>query len=133
MIRQGQFTETDWTDKTILIADDVKINFLLLKAMLGKTKAKLLWAQDGEQAIEFCKNNRNIDLVLMDFSMPRKNGCEATRQIKKMRRDLPVISQTTSGIGTYEFESLASTCDDYLVKPINKKRLIYKIGKYFNK
>ncbi|MDZ7743191.1 MAG: response regulator [Bacteroidota bacterium] len=125
--------EADWKDKTILVADDVKINFLLLQAMLGKTKAKILWAHDGVEAINYCKTNRNIDLVLMDFSMPKLNGWEATREIKKIRYDLPVISQTTSRMGTYEFDALASTCDDYILKPLNKENLIYKIGKYINK
>ncbi len=127
------FNQVDWTDKTILIADDVKINFLLLKAILGKTNAHLLWAEDGEQAIEYCRNNEDIDVVLMDYNMPKLNGFQATQQIKEFRQNLPIISQTTCSMGTHEFKALTSTCDDFILKPIDKKQLLSKIGQYIEK
>ena len=129
--RPGQH-HVDWADKTILVADDIKINFLLLKALLVNTNAKIIWAEDGEQAIEYCKNNKNIDLVLMDYNMPKIDGATATVIIKKFRRDLPVISQTTYSLGSTEFKTLSSTCDDYILKPIDKNQLISKIGKFIN-
>lgn len=126
----NNFKEVDWTDKTILIADDVKINFILLKGLLGKTNARILWAEDGEQAIEYCRINKNIDVVLMDYNMPKLDGCQATRQIKKFRNKLPIISQTNYAMGSHEFKELSSTCDDYIMKPIDKEQLLSKIGKY---
>jgi two-component system, cell cycle response regulator DivK len=129
----NQLNQVDWTNKTILIADDVKLNYLVLRAILGKTKANILWAEDGQQALEFCTQNQDIDVVLMDYNMPRLNGYEATKLIKKIRRDLPVISQTTYSMGSHEFDELVSNCDDYVVKPINRKKLLYKIDKLINK
>lgn len=128
-----RFAEVDWTNKVILIADDVRINYLLLKALLGKTKAQLLWAENGEQAIEYCKSNNQIDVVLMDYNMPKMNGYSATKKIKQFRNDLPVISQTTYSIGTHEFDELSSTCDDFILKPINKNKLLSVIGKHINR
>lgn len=127
------FTEADWTNKTILIADDVKINFLLLKAILGKTHANLLWAKDGEKAIEYCRSNTDIDVVLMDYNMPKVNGCQATKQIKQFREDLPIISQTSAAIGSCEFQDLTASCDDFILRPVEKKKLLNKIGKYLNR
>lgn len=125
--------EINWSNKTILIADDVKINYILLKALLGKTKANILWAEDGEKAIEYCKSQNNIDLVLMDYNMPKMDGCEATRIIKEFRSDLPVISQTTCALGTHEFDEMTTTCDDYILKPIDKTKLIHTISKHLKK
>ncbi len=128
-----KFAEADWTNKVILVADDVRINYLLLKALLGKTRAQVLWAEDGEQAIEYCKSNSRIDLVLMDYNMPKMDGYNATKQIKQFRNDLPVISQTTCSMGTHEFNELTSTCDDFILKPISKNKLLSVIGKHINK
>ncbi len=132
-LEKNKRKNVDWTNKVILIADDVKINYLLLKAILGKTRAHIIWAEDGEQAIEYCRNNTRVDVVLMDYNMPKIDGFQATREIKKFRNDLPIISQTTCSMGTHEFSALSSTCDDYILKPISKTQLISKIGKYIDK
>jgi len=130
---QKAVSQVDWHNKTILIADDVRINFLLLKALLGNTRARIIWAEDGEKAIEYCKNNNDIDIVLMDYNMPKIDGAQATVIIKKFRRDLPIISQTTYSLGSSEFKTLTSTCDDYILKPFDRNQLISKIEKFINR
>lgn len=132
ILKHSRRLHVNWADKTILVADDVRINFLLLKALLGNTNAKIIWAEDGEKAIEYCKSNKDIDVVLMDYNMPKIDGATATVIIKKFRRDLPVISQTTYSLGSTEFKALSSTCDDYILKPIDKNQLISKIGKFID-
>ena len=71
----------DWSDKTILIAEDVESNYLLLEVLLRKTKAKIIRAEDGEEVVDIFKasieksdNKKPFDLILMDIKMPKMNG-----------------------------------------------------------
>ncbi|MBS3808500.1 MAG: response regulator, partial [Bacteroidales bacterium] len=85
----------DWKDKTILIAEDEKINYLFMKTLFAPTGVEILWASNGEQAIDICRTSNHVDLVLMDRMMLDREGKEATRQIKVVNPDVPVIGQTS--------------------------------------
>lgn len=124
-------TETfNWSEKTILIAEDVASNYLFLEEVIGRTGAKILWAKNGQNAIEmFTKNN--IDLILMDIQMPLLNGFDATRAIKKINPKVPVISQTAYAMAEDRGKSIAAGCDDYISKPISSQKLLHLINKYF--
>lgn len=113
-------------DKTILVVEDDESSYELLKVFLKITEANILWSQNGIEAIELVKENPSIDLVLMDVNMPVMNGFEATRSIKKLRPTLPVIAQTAYAISGDKENAIESGCDDYLEKPIRKKKL-YKL------
>lgn len=123
--------KSDWSDKTILVADDAKINYLLFKTMLGNTRANVIWAKDGKGAVDICKSGP-VDLVLMDYQMPGMNGLEASLRIKKMKENMPVISQSSSREGSQEFASICSGCDDFIIKPVKKEHLLAKLGRYLN-
>ncbi len=118
----------DLSGKTILIAEDVESNFQLLETYLLKTNAKILWAQNGQEAIDFCKNNNDIDLILMDMQMPVLNGYEATKEIKKFRPELPIIAETAFALAGDKEKIIEAGCDDYVSKPI-KASLLYEIIK----
>lgn len=90
--------EYDWSSKTILIAEDTEMNYLFLVEALKPSNVKLLRAKDGEEAIEIFKNNPEIDLILMDINMPKLDGFETTREIKKINKDIPIIAQTALNI-----------------------------------
>ncbi len=124
-------TEYNWSDKTILIAEDEELNFKVLDSLLSKTKVSILRASDGEEAIEQCRGNK-IDLVLMDIQMPKKDGYEATFEIKKMYPYIPVIAQTSFAMGGEKEKCLEAGCDDYLSKPLDINELKLKIAKYFS-
>ncbi|WP_321516424.1 response regulator [Marinifilum fragile] len=124
-------TETfNWSEKTILIAEDVASNYLFLEEVIGRTGAKILWAKNGQNAIEMFTQN-NIDLILMDIQMPLLNGFEATRAIKKINPKVPVISQTAYAMAEDRGKSIAAGCDDYISKPISSQKLLHLINKYF--
>lgn len=72
----------------------------------------------------------DIDLILMDIRMPVMDGLEATKQIKSIRPELPVIAQTAYAFSEEKMQILSFGCDDYISKPIERKKLIELIDKY---
>lgn len=120
----------NWEEKTILIAEDDDANYLLLEKTLEKTGAKLMRAETGKDAVNYCKSHTEIDVVLMDIRMPIMDGIEATSQIKNFRNDLPIIVQTAFTMSSEKEKSFKAGCDDYISKPINIKELLATIYKY---
>ncbi|NOU46691.1 MAG: response regulator [Bacteroidales bacterium] len=118
-----------FVDKTILVVDDVKVNYLLIKAMLFRTGAKIIWAEDGFTALELVSTDPKIDLVLMDYNMPIMDGFETTLKIKMTRADLPVLSQSTYTDSPL-FDRANAPFDAYISKPIVPKTLIEEITKF---
>ena len=124
--------ENDFSDKTILIVEDIKSNFQYLETILKKFNIQILWVQDGNEAIQFCSDNPEIDLVFMDIKMPGLiNGYEATRQIKKLHPDLPIIAQTAYALFGDDKKAENAGCDDYITKPFKRKTINKIILKYF--
>ncbi len=110
-----------------LIAEDDKVNQLYLEIILSHANIKCISVTNGKLAVEACRNNRNIGIVLMDLKMPVMGGLEATKQIKQFRPDLPVLAVTAHGMkGDHEM-ALKAGCDDYLAKPFKKEVLLNKV------
>jgi PAS domain S-box-containing protein len=115
----------------ILVAEDDETNFYFLNALLTmETDAKILHAANGREAIELFKANPGIKLILMDLKMPEMDGFEATRQIKLINTDVYIIAITAYAMSGDEARIMASGCDGYLSKPINKKSLLEKISEF---
>lgn len=127
----GTDEELDWESKTILIAEDVENNYLIISFVLKKTGATIIWVKNGLEAVNVIKEGKNIDLILMDIIMPEMDGFEATRQIRKINPDIPVIAQTAYSYNRNEFEE--NIFDEYLLKPIWKNDLLQKCSKYLSK
>lgn len=117
--------------KTILIAEDEYSNYLYLEELLEGTDTRLIYASNGQEAVELCSANMDIDLVLMDIRMPVMNGYIATKQIKATRPGLPVIAQTAYSLET-DMKGLKGDFDDFILKPINKAIFRQKIQKYLS-
>ena len=122
-------TPLDWSDKTILIVEDVETNYQFIYIGLAKTKVKTLWSKDAAQSIVLCRDNKDIDLILMDLQLPDMNGLDATKIIREFRKDIPIIAQTAHALTGDREKSLNAGCDEYVSKPINRKELIQKITK----
>ncbi|OIP00401.1 MAG: response regulator [Bacteroidetes bacterium CG2_30_33_31] len=120
----------DWSDKLILIVEDIEANHMFIAAALKRTSAQLLWAKDGMEAVEMCREYESIDLVLMDIRLPKLDGYEATRQIKEFRPKLPIIAQTAYVMSNEKGKVLQAGCDDLITKPIRLNVLISTIAKY---
>jgi len=119
-----------WKGKTILIAEDEIVNYMFLEVLFEETGAILIHASDGKVAIDTVKANPDIHLVLMDIKMANINGLDATRQIKAIRPQLPVIAQTAYAMQDDEYKALQAGCNDYISKPIDANKLINLMKKY---
>lgn len=124
----ASITHQDWSNKTVLIAEDVNDNFLFLKTYLRKTKINVLWAKDGQEAIDMCAKDSTINIVLMDIRMPNVDGYEATAEIKKSNPKMPVIAQTAYALNSDYQKVFDSGCDDYITKPILGASLLDKMA-----
>ncbi len=116
--------------KKILVAEDDAYIVKYLEMALKPLKLKMVVANNGEDALEYVKNDPEIALVLMDIRMPVMGGHEATRLIKKLRPELPIIAQTAFALAGDKEKALESGCDDYISKPINRTQLIELIEKH---
>ncbi len=116
--------------KTILVVEDDIHSTLLLEIILKPTKATILNAKDGFEAIEVCKKNTNIHIILMDVQLPKLDGLKTAKEVKKILPHVPIISQTANAMHQDKQKSLDAGCVDYITKPINKKELLQKIAKY---
>ena len=114
--------------KVILIAEDVEFNYRYLERVLNKNQdVKIFWAKNGLEAVDLSKNHPEIDLVLMDIQLPEMNGLDATKIIKSIHRNLPIIAQTAYATQIDIDTCFNAGCDDVLVKPINRINLLGKI------
>ena len=114
--------------QTILIAEDVDSNFLLLKTLIGNNY-NLLWAKDGNEAVALFKKHQP-DLILMDIKMPRMDGLEATRLIRSYSREVPIIALTAFAFESDREKALESGCNDFLTKPVSQSALEKALDKY---
>jgi CheY-like chemotaxis protein len=119
------------TTSSILVAEDDETNFFYLKALLKpNTFAEIIHASNGKEAVDKFMQNSDIGLILMDIKMPVMDGLEATRQIKAINRNVPIIAITAYAMAGDENIALEAGCDYYLTKPINKKLLLDKIAEF---
>ena len=113
----------------ILIAEDDPSSYLLLKLTLN-SNFKILKAVEGQEAVNLCKSNPEIEFVLMDIKMPGMNGLEATREIKRIRKNLPIIAVTAYAETGMREKCHDAGCDDYISKPIEKIQLFSILSKF---
>ena len=109
--------------KTVLLVEDQKYNLLVLKKMLERSGINVIPAENGLEAVNVCKENKNIDLVLMDIKMPVMDGYNAMKEIKKILPDMKVIAETAYALSGDKSRILEAGFDGYLPKPITMKSL----------
>ncbi len=117
--------------KTLLVVEDEESNYFLLERILKRTNANVVWAKNGIDAINMTSAG-NIDLVLMDIRMPVMDGYEATAEIRKFNRTIPIIAQTAYALKGEKERSMAAGCDGYISKPIDPKEFLDTIINILN-
>jgi CheY-like chemotaxis protein len=124
----------NWSKKLkILIAEDDQTSEMLISIMVNTFGREILRVVTGTDAVESCRNNPDIDLILMDIQMPVMGGYEATRQIRGFNKNVVIIAQTAYGLSGDREKAIDAGCNDYISKPINKIDLLALIQKYFGK
>lgn len=116
----------------ILIVEDDEFSSQLLNINLSEYSKEIIDVINGFEAIEACKNNPDIDLILMDIHLPKMNGYEATRKIREFNKDVIIIAQTAYALSGDREKSIEAGCNDYISKPINMDELESLILKHFN-
>ncbi|WP_281335826.1 PAS domain S-box protein [Flavobacterium eburneipallidum] len=115
----------------VLVVEDDAISQLLIAIALKPFAKEILKISTGIEAIEICKNNTDIDLVMMDINMPEMSGHDATKAIREFNKDLIIIAQTANGMQSDRDDAIAAGCTDYISKPVNITILNELIEKYF--
>ena len=116
--------------KKILVAEDEDSNYELVKIVLQK-RYRLLRAHNGIEAVTINEDEKP-DMILMDIRMPEMNGLDATRIIKEVSSDTPVVALSAYAFEENVREAKAAGCDDFLAKPFKVENLIEVVRKYLN-
>ena len=114
----------------ILIVEDNEAMQFLLKITIEEFCKNVLIAHNGEEAVEICLNNPDIDLILMDSHMPTMDGYEATREIRKFNKKVIIIAQSACMYPYDEEKILEVGINDIITKPIDDILLEDMIEKY---
>ncbi len=118
-------------DLKVLIAEDDNTSALLLSTYLKPNSKAIIVATNGEKAVEMCRNNPDLDLIMMDIQMPVMNGFNATKAIREFNSDVVIIAQTAFGLSGDRDKAIDAGCSDYISKPIKKEDLNNLLRKYF--
>ena len=114
----------------ILVAEDNEINYLYIKEIFRGTGAEVLHAVNGKEAVDLCKTNNKIGIVLIDIKMPVMNGYDAIKQIREFRPDLPIIAQTAFALSNEMLKAFNAGSNDYIAKPFKKEQLLQIVTKH---
>ncbi len=120
----------NWQDKSILIVEDDYLSTRFLTTVLRESKANLIYARSGREAVNIVQHQSDLDLILMDVQLPGMNGNEAASKIRQFNAHIPIIAQTAHAMSEDKDKSLHAGCDDYITKPINIALLMSKISQY---
>lgn len=116
---------------TVLIADDDEAaRFYLTELLVNKCK-KILHAESGIEVVAQCRENKAIDLVLMDIKMPEMDGYDAAREIREFDENIMIIAQTAYALPGDREKALAAGCNDYLSKPVKQDDLLAVVENNF--
>ncbi len=113
----------------LLIAEDDRISQKLIEISTGNIAREVITVATGTDAVEACRMNPDIDIVLMDIKMPGMDGYEATRQIRTFNNRVAIIAQTAYALSGERARAIEAGCDDYISKPLDLELLIKLIKK----
>ena len=118
---------------TILLVEDNEMNRDSLSRLLARRGFEVLFAVDGEEAVAMAQSALP-DLILMDISLPKLDGYEATRLLRaaEATRNLPIIALTAHAMTSDREKAMAAGCTDFESKPVEFARLVTKIQGYLS-
>jgi len=117
----------------VLIAEDDEGSAMLIGIAVRSFSREIIKVGTGIEAVEACRNNPDIDLILMDIKMPEMDGFEATKHIRQFNKNVIIIAQTAYSLSGDREKTIATGCNDYISKPIQKDQFMALMEKYFKK
>ncbi len=126
------FMKYDFRNITILIAEDEKYNRYLLKELFKHTNAKIIMAENGQEAVDFAENNPDIKIALLDIKMPVMDGLQAAQIIRGKFANIVLIALTAFVQELHGEPAFKERFDDYVFKPIHPEKLFKLIELYAN-
>lgn len=122
--------DMDFSHKKVLIVEDDDYSSLFIKTLLVPTNVQVIKAYNGKQAINICRTEKGLDLVLMDIKLPEIDGIMATKEIRKFNPDIPIIAQTAHDLDGDEEKCKLAGCNAYITKPLNPALLMKYVTKF---
>ncbi len=110
--------------KCALIVEDIKVNQMIVQEFLSKHGVSTLVAENGREAVDRMAGSPAVDFILMDVQMPIMDGYTATREIRKLMPDIPIIGMTANAMDDDKMACLAAGMNDHIAKPIDPESLI---------
>jgi PAS domain S-box-containing protein len=115
----------------ILIVEDDETSELFLSMAVKNFSREVLTSGTGMEAVDICRNNPDLDLILMDIRLPDMNGYEITRRVRQFNSEIIIIAQTAYGLSGDREKALTAGCNDYISKPVDGVQLQALLYKYF--
>lgn len=110
----------NWKNYTVLVAEDDPMNYRYIELLLSRrTGINLIWAKNGLDAVNICRTNKSIDLVLLDLQLPELDGLKSLKKIKESNAYLPVIIQTANSWNNERNECIEAGADGFFNKPLH--------------
>ena len=120
-----------WARKKIHVVEDTDANYVLIEAMLKlQGVMHLSRSVDGQQAVEYVRNNSDIDLILMDIQLPDMDGYAVAQQIRTFNTKVPIIAQTAYAMYADVVKAINAGCNDFIAKPIKVNKMLALLDKY---
>lgn len=122
-----------FNDLKVLIAEDDRASQILLKDIFRYYTSEIIIAENGQEAIDTCRQNPDVSLILMDIRMPLMNGYDASKEIRNFNKDVVIIAQSAHMLSDNDNDLKISGCNGYISKPIRKAVITRLLEKYFCK
>jgi len=120
----------EWDSLIFLIAEDIELNYLFLAEALRKTRVQILWAVNGQEAVDICKSGIGISLIITDIQMPVKDGYTATTEIHALFPKIPIIAYTAYSYEGVKERMQFAGARECLIKPFDARQLLITLRKY---
>jgi len=122
------------TTKTVLLVEDNEDNLIVYRTILDHVGYRVIEARDGEEGVARARADQP-DLILMDVSLPKMDGWEATRRIKADAdtREIPIIAVTAHALDDDREKATQVGCDGYLAKPVAPRRVVEEVERFIGK
>ncbi len=117
--------------KTILLVEDNEDNLVVYRTILEHVGYAVIEARDGEEGVSQAREH-HPDLILMDISIPKMDGWEATQRLKSEdgTRSIPIIALTAHALEEDRQKAVQAGCDGYLAKPVEPRRVVQEVERF---